>query len=151
MTRAALYGLGTIFLLLASTSWAAKPIYVDLKNKLAIEGYDPVAYFTEGQAVKGSQKHEARWKGATWQFSSQKNKDLFLATPEKYAPQYGGYCAYALSLNKLYKIEPDQFTIINEKLYLNLNQATLKKWRKNTQKYIIKADKNWPSILESSN
>lgn len=127
---------------------AANPIYVDSKNRLAIEGYDPVAYFNENQAVAGSRDYSAQWKGATWHFSSAENRDKFLGAPEQFAPQYGGYCAYALSRNKLYKIEPDQFTIIDGKLYLNFNEKTKNKWLKDPSKYIAKADKNWPAILE---
>ncbi len=136
------------FVSLSTLALAANPIYIDSSNKLAIGGYDTVAYFSQSQAVMGVSAHSTYWKGATWHFSSQENKDLFIQEPEKYAPQYGGYCAYALAKNKLYKIEPEQFTIVEDKLYLNLNQATKAKWRKRSAKYIKKANLNWPKIIE---
>ena len=132
----------------AGLAHAANPIYVDTKHKLAIAGYDPVAYFKLNKAVPGDAQFQAQWKGATWQFSSLENKELFISQPEQYAPQYGGYCAYALSLNKLYKVEPDQFTVHDGKLYLNFNEETKTKWLKKPEKYIEKADRNWPTILE---
>lgn len=135
-------------LLVSAFSWSANPIYINASSKLAIDGYDPVSYFTESKAVEGVADHALNWQGATWHFSSAENKALFESDPEKYAPQYGGYCAYAVSINKLYKIDPHQFTVMNDKLYLNLNHSTLKKWRKAPEKYIEKANANWPALLD---
>lgn len=147
--KLALTFLATLCLLGMSTlTLAAKPIYTDSSSQLAIGGYDTVAYFTQSQAIEGQATYKTQWKEATWQFSSQENLDLFLAEPDKYAPQYGGYCAYALAKNKLYKTEPEQFTIVEGKLYLNLNHETAIKWRKKRNKYILKANTHWPKIIE---
>lgn len=128
-------------------SFALGPIYVDGKTKSAIGGYDTVAYFTEGKPVKGSTKYVATYKGAAWRFSSKENLDLFNASPEKYAPQYGGYCAYAVSRNTTASIKPQFFTVYQEKLYLNYNKGVYKRWIKNKNKHIVKGDKNWPDVL----
>ena len=90
-------------------------------NGIAIRGYDTVAYFTQGKPVEGTEKFSTEWEGATWRFSSQENLELFTTDPEKYAPQYGGYCAYGVAQDSLVKIEPDQWTIYDDKLYLNYN------------------------------
>ena len=84
-------------LLLGGLAYAADPINKTWFGSLAIDGYDAVAYFTEGKPVKGSSEHEFGWRDATWRFSSPANKDRFVADPERYAPQYGGYCAYAVA------------------------------------------------------
>ncbi|MGH1543338.1 MAG: YHS domain-containing (seleno)protein [Arenicella sp.] len=125
------------------------PTYVG-KNGFAIKGYDTVAYFTESKPVVGKEEFKTQWNHATWLFSSQENLDLFTANPEKYAPQYGGYCAFAAAKDSFAKIEPDQFTILNDKLYLNYNARINKKWTKNRDKFIISADKNWPGLLEEA-
>ncbi|MGB5324031.1 MAG: YHS domain-containing (seleno)protein [Pseudomonadales bacterium] len=119
-----------------------------LFGNLAIEGYDPVAYFQLDQAVKGAQKFEYQWQGATWRFSSEQNRSLFEANPGYYAPQYGGYCAYAVAQNKTAGIDPEQFTIENDKLYLNYNAKIRKKWLENRAMFIEQADSNWPNVIE---
>ena len=110
----------------ASPLWSAEPINTLEETKkgykpsgIAIRGYDTVAYFTQNQAVKGSDKFATQWQGATWQFSSQEHLDLFTANPEKYAPQYGGYCALGVVRGHLVKIEGESWTIFENKLYLN--------------------------------
>ena len=113
-----------------------------------IGGYDVVAYFTEDAAVKGSEKIEHTWKDSRWLFSSEEHKALFVANPEKYAPQYGGYCAWAVAHDDTAKIDPEQFSIIDGKLFLNYNAKIQKKWVKDTPKYIKDADNNWPVLLE---
>jgi hypothetical protein len=114
----------------------------------AIRGYDPVAYFTESKPVKGYDSLTLKWNDANWYFSSGKNLSLFKANPGKYAPQYGGYCAYGLSGGHKAKTEPDAWTIDNGKLYLNYNLDVKKEWNKNRQERIEKADKNWPSLKD---
>jgi hypothetical protein len=114
----------------------------------AIKGYDPVAYFTESKAVKGYDSLTLDWNNAKWYFSSGKNLDLFKANPEKYAPQYGGYCAYGLSNGYKAPTEPDAWTIVDGKLYLNYNLDVRKEWDKNRKERIEKADKNWPAVKE---
>jgi YHS domain-containing protein len=127
---------------------AVEEIYTGFFSSAAIKGYDSVAFFTENKPVKGSRNFEHKWKGATWRFSSQQNLELFKANPEKYAPQYGGWCAYAVSQNTTAGIEPEFFTIVNDKLYLNYDRKVNTKWLANRDNYIVDADKNWPSVLK---
>jgi len=106
------------FLLLASLLLSLPALAVDAINttrfgNVAIEGYDPVAYFTQSRPVKGDSDFEYEWKDAKWRFSSAENLALFTANPEKYAPQYGGYCAYAVAKNTTASIDPTQFTVVD--------------------------------------
>jgi hypothetical protein len=116
-------------------------------EKLAIRGYDPVAYFTEGRAIKGYHDLRHDWMGATWQFSSYHHCELFIADPEKFCPQYGGYCAYGVSLGKFFSGDPDLWTVKEGKLYLNLNHEIEKIWKQDAQAYIKKADIEWPKLF----
>lgn len=129
------------------TSYAVDPVYTGFFSSTAVKGYDTVAYFTENKAVQGSGEFQTEYKGAIWLFSSKQNLELFKANPEKYEPQYGGYCAYAVAHNKTASIEPEQFTILDGKLYLNYNTAVNKKWLKDTQNFIQQADANWAELL----
>ncbi|CAM2006941.1 YHS domain-containing (seleno)protein [Acanthopleuribacter pedis] len=115
---------------------------------VAIKGYDPVAYFTESKPVKGSKEHKLEWNGATWYFAGAENKSAFEKEPEKYAPQYGGYCAYAVSQNATAGIDPDAWKILDGKLYLNYNAKIQKKWEKDIPGYIKLADEHWPGLLK---
>ena len=117
-------------------------------GNVAIKGYDPVAYFTDMKPVKGLPEFEYSWKGARWRFSSESHREMFGADPEKYAPRYGGYCAYAVSQGKLADIDPDSWTIYESRLYLNLNQDVQQLWEKDKPGYIRKADENWPGVLK---
>jgi len=114
---------------------------------IAIRGYDTVAYFTEGKPMEGSDEFTTDWQGATWKFASQEHLDLFKADPQKYAPQYGGYCAYGVAQESLVKIEPDQWTIHDDKLYLNYNAKLNNEWKKDIPGYIAAADKLFESLL----
>jgi len=127
---------------------AVDPVYTGWFSSVAIKGYDPVAYFTENRPVKGSDKLSYSWNGADWHFSSEDNLEKFKSDPEKYAPQYGGYCAYAVSQGETAPIEPDQFTLVNGKLYLNYNKSINEKWLKDKGSYIEQADKEWPKLVE---
>jgi YHS domain-containing protein len=113
---------------------------------VAIEGIDPVAYFADGKPVPGSSDFEYEWMDATWRFASAEHRDQFAADPEKYAPQYGGYCAYAVSQGGTADIDPEAWRIENGKLYLNLNKSIQATWSKDIPGYIAKADANWPQI-----
>ncbi len=115
----------------------------------AIKGYDPVAYFFAKRPVKGKKEFSAAWGGQTWYFSSPENKKLFEAQPDKYAPQYGGYCAYGLSRGYKAKIEPEAWSVVEGKLYLNYNLDVREDWMKKQAEYIQKADKNWPTVKGS--
>jgi len=112
----------------------------------AIEGYDPVAYFRENKPVKGSTAYTAAHQGSTFRFASAANRDAFVADPEKFAPQYGGFCAYAVANGYKAKIEPDAFTIVNGKLYLNYDQSIQRRWRRDIPGFIKKGDRNWPEV-----
>lgn len=127
---------------------ALDPIYTGFFSDKAIKGFDTVAYFTEGNAVEGDEQYAIEYMQATWLFSSQQNLELFKADPEKYAPQYGGYCAYAVSQNTTAPIKPELFTIHEGKLYLNFNKGVNKKWLKNKEDFIVDADKNWPALSQ---
>lgn len=126
---------------------AIEPTYTALFSDTAIRGYDTVAYFTEGKPVEGDAKYSTTYSEAKWLFASQENLDLFLAEPEKYAPQYGGYCAYAVSQNKTASIKPELFTIVDGKLYLNYSKSINQKWSADKANFIRLADKNWPKLL----
>jgi YHS domain-containing protein len=126
---------------------AQKPeVYSD--SGTAIRGYDPVAYFTSGAPVKGSKEFTAQWRGATWHFASAENRDRFAQAPEKYAPQYGGYCAYGVSQGYTVSIDPAAWTVVDGKLYLNYSASVRRTWEKDIPGYIRKADGNWPKALE---
>ena len=114
----------------------------------AILGYDPVGYFTEGKPVKGQENLVFEWMGAKWKFATQANLDLFKGNPEKYAPQYGGYCAYGVSQDNLVSIEPDKFKIIDGKLYLNYDASVQATWLKDPAGYNKQADAKFQSLLK---
>ncbi len=127
---------------------AAEPrVFTGLVQGVAVGGYDPVAYFTEGKPVKGSESLTLQHDGATWRFASAENRAAFQADPAKYAPQYGGYCAYAVSQGHTAKAEPDAWTIHDGKLYLNYDKGVQAKWGTDIPGYIAKADANWPGVL----
>ena len=115
-------------------------------NGLAIKGYDPVAYFTEGRPVDGSPEFAATHEGATFEFASAANRDLFVADPGRYAPRYGGFCAFGTSGGYKAGIDPRAFTIVNDRLYLNYNLDVRQEWSKDVPGHITKADANWPMV-----
>lgn len=135
-------------LVFSGSSFALDPISTGIFSSKAIKGYDSVAYFTENKAVKGNSEFSLEHMGATWLFASQENLTLFKADPEKYSPQYGGYCAYAVSQGTTASIKPELFTIHNGKLYLNFNEKINTQWSANKDDFIIKANKQWPALLE---
>ena len=141
-------------LMFSLSVWAAPPINT-LKNSVfggktdtAINGYDTVAYFTQNKPVKGEDSFVFEWKGAKWKFASQANLDLFKGNPEKYAPQYGGYCAYGVAKDNLVKVEPDKFTVLDGKLYLNYDDGVQKDWNKDRAGYIKLADAKFQDLLK---
>lgn len=113
---------------------------------VAIKGYDTVAYFKDGKAVKGSASFTFQWHGMTWHFASRENRDLFAGSPEKYAPQYDGYCAWAMTESRLAITDPEVWKIVNGKLYLNCSQEAYNKWSRDIPGHIKKADEIWPKI-----
>jgi YHS domain-containing protein len=131
----------------AGTARAEKPeIFAD--KGVAINGYDPVAYFTEKKPVKGNPKFSLDWKGAKWLFASAANRDTFKADPAKYTPQYGGYCAFGASEGYAVKTEPDAWTVHDGKLYLNYNTTVRTKWSEDIPGRIKRGNANWPAILK---
>ena len=110
---------------------------------VAIKGYDPVAYFLDGQAIKGDQALSAPWHNLTWYFHSSKNLELFTANPEKYTPQYDGFCAWAMTEKRKAVTDPEVWKIVNAKLYLNCSLTAYEKWSRNIPENIKKADANW--------
>jgi YHS domain-containing protein len=133
----------------AAPALARSPdIYTGFLSSTAVGGYDPVAYFTDGKPVPGNRDITFTWKGATWRFVSEKNRDLFKQKPEAYAPQYGGYCAWAVSRNYTAKGDPKYWKVVGGKLYLNYDAGVQKDWEKDVPGNIAKGDKNWPAVLE---
>ena len=116
------------------------------KDGVALRGYDPVAYFTDAKAVKGSAEHTARYQESTFHFASKSNRDAFAADPAKYAPQYGGFCAFGTAGGYKAAIDPAAFTVVDGKLYLNYNRDVQKKWGGDIAGYVRKADANWPAV-----
>ena len=146
---------GVAALFTATGVMAAEPPINTLKNSFfasrtdtAINGYDTVAYFTAGKPVKGQDALVHEWMGAKWKFASQVNLDLFKASPEKFAPQYGGYCAYGVTQGALVKVEPEQFTVRDGKLYLNYDADVQAKWLKDPAGYIKDADAKFQALLK---
>ncbi len=119
-------------------------------SEIAIKGYDVVAYFTEGEAVEGIVDYSYRWMEAEWFFSNQAHLNLFKEAPEKYAPQYGGYCAWAVSQGYTAPVDPQAWEIVEGKLYLNYNAKIRQKWLKKQDELIEKADENWPNLVKSA-
>ena len=122
-------------------------VYVEGDSGLAIRGADPVAYFTEGAAVPGSAEYEYEWNGATWRFSSASNKQMFKDNPEAFAPQYGGYCAKAMSEGNVASVDPRAWKIVDGKLYLNYSDEVQAQWLADVPGNIEKAEAFWPSVL----
>ncbi len=128
---------------------AGEKVLQNLDRKgVALQGYDPVAYFTENQAVKGSADHAAAYRGATYHFASATNEATFKADPAKYEPQFGGYCAWAVSNGYTAKIDPDAFAIVDGRLLLQYSKSIREKFAKDTSGNLKKADENWPKLVE---
>lgn len=134
---------------IAAQPAAAKtaPVYTGLFNNIAVSGYDPVAYFTAGKPVKGSAAHKISYKGAEFHFASAENLAKFRANPAAFAPQYGGYCAWAVSQGYTASGDPMVWKIVGGKLYLNYNREVGDRWSKNIAGFIKAGDANWPKLL----
>lgn len=130
-----------------SESATATEIAYFEESGIAIRGADPVAYFTESAHVQGSDEFTHDWQGVTWKFASAENRDSFAADPDAYAPEYGGFCAYAVSQGYTAEIEPDAWKIVDGKLYLNYNKKIQKRWEKDIPGFIAAANQNWPGVL----
>jgi len=145
---ATLISLALVGLPISKPAVAKDPVYTGIFSSLAVSGYDPVAYFTEGKPVEGRSDFEYEWNGATWRFVDQNNLDTFKANPEVYAPQFGGYCAWAVAQGSTASSDPDAWRIVDGKLYLNYSKSVQEKWLQDISGNIAKADKNWPAVLK---
>ena len=119
------------------------------ENGVALDGQDVVAYFTQKKVVAGNKQFTHKWNGATWQFSNANHRDLFAQNPEKYAPQYGGYCAKAASDGNLATTVPTAWEVRDGKLYLNYSAEAQQEWFQDTPQKIARANQNWPKILNN--
>jgi YHS domain-containing protein len=118
------------------------------KTGLAIQGYDPVAFFTDGKPVKGKAEFPARHDGALFYFASKEHRDVFKADPAKYGPAFGGYCAYGVSRNKLVEIDVEAFQIVDGRLLLQYSKGVRDDFNKDTQGNLARANANWPALVE---
>jgi hypothetical protein len=139
-------------LLLGSSTAHATPapsVSAD-RASVAIGGYDPVAYFTEGRPVVGKSVHSLHWNGATWRFASAQARAAFAASPDRYAPQFGGYCAWAVSQGYLAPGDGRQWKIVGGKLYLNFNARAKMLWEADQAEAIVRGHANWPAVLSTN-
>ena len=146
-----LAGAGAVLLVTATSgfpAFAAKDeVYTGLVNGVAVGGYDAVAYFTEKKPVRGSKEFTAEHTGVTWRFASKANRDAFIANPGRYAPQYGGYCAWAVANGYTAKGDPNAWSVVDGKLYLNYSKGVRRQWSKDIPGNIAKGNANWPGVL----
>lgn len=147
-----LYGLCVMFVAVGiggalTVRGQSVPRAINQKDGVAVQGYDMVAYFTANKAVKGNPALTYDWNGARWQFSSAENRDAFAKAPEKYAPAFGGYCAYGVSRGYAVDIDPEAFTVDNGTLYLNYSKSVQRTWNSDRAGYIEKARQQWPKVL----
>jgi len=141
----------TAFLAAAAFATAKEKTLVNAdRDGVILHGYDPVAYFTGNAAIKGDAKYKAAYKGATYYFASDANRKLFKKDPAKYAPQYGGYCAMAVSMGQLEDADPKMFTIHNDKLLVQRNEKAHQMFLSNPDMLHHKADQQWPELLEKN-
>ena len=131
----------------AAATESAPLVYIESSSDLAIRGTDPVAYFTEGKVIEGNSEYESEWQGATWRFSSAENQELFDSNPEAYAPQYGGYCAKALSEGNVVSSDPEAWKIVDGKLYLNYSPQVQQQWIQDIEGNIALANEMYPDAL----
>lgn len=115
-------------------------------HNVAIKGYDPVAYFTKGQPMKGKPEFAHSWNGAQWRFADAKHREMFAESPEQYAPQFGGFCSMALARGKIKDIDPEAWVIVDGKLYLNFSKTVRKKFQQDVHDNIKRAQANWKDV-----
>lgn len=132
---------------LAQAQPMTQQVFYTNKAGIAIDGTDPVAYFQVGQPVPGKSALSHRWMNATWYFSSAENRDKFIKSPATYAPQYGGFCAWAVSQGYTAPITPDAWKVVDGKLYLNYDKRVQQQWQQDIPGNIAKANQNWPKLL----
>jgi YHS domain-containing protein len=132
----------------SSTAHALDPIYTSFFSNKALGGYDSVSYFTDGKPLEGQAKFAFDYQGATWLFASEQNLNAFKANPSQYAPQYGGYCAWAVAQGDDAPGDPLFWKIIDGKLYLNYNAKIQQQWEAKSADFIQAADQKWPGLLK---
>ena len=125
------------------------PVNTSFIGSVAISGADPVAYFKEVKAIIGDSDYSYKWNGANWRFKSAENRDAFAKNPSAYAPQFGGYCAYAVSRGYTASIDPEAWSIVDGKLYLNYSESVRNLWSKDVPGNIAKGEANWPAVLKN--
>jgi YHS domain-containing protein len=126
------------------------PVAFNTTRGVALDGYDVVAYFVSGRPIRGSAAFAHRWQGVTWHFATADNRDAFAETPERYAPQFGGYCAYGVSRGYAVDVDPNAWSIVDGRLYLNYSKSVQRTWDKDRASYIQKAEANWPAVAAKS-
>jgi YHS domain-containing protein len=144
-----LLGILLILATLALPASAAKILQNIDDNGLGLQGYDPVAFFTDGKPVKGNPQFTSVYHGARYQFASADHKKAFDSDPSKYEPQFGGYCAWGVKKNALYPVKIDAFHIVNDRLLMQYDFSTREQFNKDTQGNLKRADENWPGLVET--
>jgi len=138
---------------LGTAQLATAETEINIVDGYAVHGYDVVAYFKEGKPVIGDDRYTAEHDGATYRFASADHLDAFKNNPDKFAPQYGGYCAFGAAMGRKFDGDPNAWAIVDDKLYLNLNQKVQERWKEDVPGFIKGADNNWPlirSVADSS-
>jgi YHS domain-containing protein len=146
--RATYILLAAVLLWVAMAADASGEFYE--RHGVALTGYDPVAYFTLGKPVQGSPAYTAEFRGSRFQFASPANRNAFAANPARYAPQYGGFCAYGVARGYKAAIDPAAFTIAGDKLYLNYSRRIHRRWSADIPGFIASADRNWPEVSKQT-
>jgi YHS domain-containing protein len=149
MTRRLVAGVFGFTLAFAAAAADRMPVNLE-KNGLALQGYDPVAYFSENKPVKGQAEITATHNGATYRFASKDNKAAFESSPDRYEPAFGGYCGYGVSVNKLAPIDPTAFQLIDGRLVLQYDHDTLEHFNKDQAGNLKKAEMNWPGLVKKN-
>lgn len=146
LLAAFIFGLGALFA--AAPAFADQaPVHTGILSNVAVGGYDPVAYFTDGRPVRGTTEHRTTYQGYEYRFASAEHLATFRANPTRYAPQYGGYCAWAISQNYTAPGNPQNWRIVDGRLFLNYNDEIQQRWERDIPGFIRRADANWPSVL----
>jgi YHS domain-containing protein len=139
-----------ILTMLSAPALAAELVNVSGASRVALDGYDPVAFFTDSRPVNGSPFIKTTYRGADYFFASEEHKKLFTGNPEKYVPQYGGFCAFGVGLDAIFPVDINTWQIRNGKLYLNLNHDILEKFNADFEGNVAKAEKNWSGLVQKS-
>ena len=140
--------IGAMMIIMTGELQAASLVYSGYFSSTAVSGYDTVAYFIEGKAVKGKETYAFKYQDAIWHFKDQQNLDKFKIAPDRYAPQYGGYCAWSVSQGNHASGDPQQWKIVQDKLYLNYDEEIQQRWLVKQDEFIQLADQKWPGVLD---